>query len=215
MKKAFTVIEALVVIAIVLILAAILFPIFARSGHGGHKTSCQSNLKQTGLGLLMYTQDYDEKYPRAAWSFESSRKTKEYPDGVYGWADVIQPYIKSTQIYQCPEDTNEQPKNPDPQKIGYTDYWYNSRLADINFTKIKKPISVIMAGDGNDGSDLTGATYSYGSLPGAWIKSKTSPAYRHLDGANYLFADGHVKRLPPTRISVEKPNGENATFRIQ
>ena len=63
-RKAFTLIELLVVIAIISILAAILFPVFARARESARRTSCLSNLKQIGLGIMMYVQDYDETYPR-------------------------------------------------------------------------------------------------------------------------------------------------------
>lgn len=62
-KRAFALIELLVVIAIIAILAAILFPVFARARENARKTSCLSNMKQMGLGLMQYTQDYDERFP--------------------------------------------------------------------------------------------------------------------------------------------------------
>src|SRR5687767_6194063 len=62
-KSGFTLIELLVVIAIIAILAAILFPVFARARENARRASCQSNLKQVGLGFVQYTQDYDERYP--------------------------------------------------------------------------------------------------------------------------------------------------------
>ena len=62
-KTAFTLIELLVVIAIIAILAAILFPVFARARENARRSSCSSNLKQIGLGIVQYTQDYDEKLP--------------------------------------------------------------------------------------------------------------------------------------------------------
>ena len=60
-KSGFTLIELLVVIAIIAILAAMLFPVFARARENARRSSCQSNLKQIGLGLLQYSQDYDER----------------------------------------------------------------------------------------------------------------------------------------------------------
>ena len=63
--QAFTLIELLVVIAIIAILAAILFPVFARARENARRASCQSNMKQIGLGLMQYVQDYDETYPGA------------------------------------------------------------------------------------------------------------------------------------------------------
>jgi prepilin-type N-terminal cleavage/methylation domain-containing protein len=61
--SAFTLIELLVVIAIIAMLAAILFPVFGRARENARRSSCQSNLKQIGLGIMQYTQDYDERLP--------------------------------------------------------------------------------------------------------------------------------------------------------
>ena len=85
-KTGFTLIELLVVIAIIAILAAILFPVFARARENARRSSCMSNMKQIGLGVMQYLQDYDERY------------MPEHDE----WVDAVQPYIKSTQIFRCP-----------------------------------------------------------------------------------------------------------------
>src|SRR5689334_25398731 len=97
-RRAFTLIELLVVIAIIAILAAILFPVFARARENARRSSCQSNEKQIGLGILQYVQDYDERYPLSR--VDNSGITRNT------WYGMIQPYVKSTQLFQCPSDTN-------------------------------------------------------------------------------------------------------------
>lgn len=95
LKKGFTLIELLVVIAIIGILASILFPVFARTRENARKSACMNNLKQLGMGLLQYTQDYDEKYPCGL------KDTADYGIGI-GWGGQAYPYIKSTQVFLCP-----------------------------------------------------------------------------------------------------------------
>jgi prepilin-type N-terminal cleavage/methylation domain-containing protein len=68
MRKGFTLIELLVVIAIIAILAAILFPVFAQAREKARQTGCLSNVKQIGLGIQMYVQDFDEYIPRNAYA---------------------------------------------------------------------------------------------------------------------------------------------------
>lgn len=93
MKRAFTLIELLVVIAIIAILSAILFPVFATAREKARQTACLSNLKQIGLAFTQYEQDYDEFVPcgNELW-------------GIEGWAGRIYPYVKSTQVFLCPND---------------------------------------------------------------------------------------------------------------
>src|SRR5688500_9569866 len=95
-KRGFTLIELLVVIAIIAILAAILFPVFARARENARRTSCLSNVKQIGLGIMQYVQDNDEMYPMAL-NYYSAASGDEV-----AWMTMVEPYVKSSQIFFCP-----------------------------------------------------------------------------------------------------------------
>lgn len=98
--KGFTLIELLVVIGIISILAAILFPVFARAREKARQASCASNMKQIGLAVQMYLQDYDSKYPFSLnpGGLTDSCKTASR---CY-WYDLFVPYVKNKQVWVCP-----------------------------------------------------------------------------------------------------------------
>jgi prepilin-type N-terminal cleavage/methylation domain-containing protein len=104
-NQAFTLIELLVVIAIIAILAAILFPVFAQAREAARKTSCLSNLKQMGLGMLMYTQDYDEKM--VLWEQGSGNYFFDGQGFAMTFDRIIQPYVKNNLISGCPSDLSD------------------------------------------------------------------------------------------------------------
>jgi prepilin-type N-terminal cleavage/methylation domain-containing protein/prepilin-type processing-associated H-X9-DG protein len=164
-SSAFTLIELLVVIAIIAILAAILFPVFARARENARRASCQSNLKQIALGIKQYLQDYDERFPMV-WN---------KADATIGWATIIEPYVKSEQIYQCPSQPNRDvapnyASAGNVNKYGYSDYFYNSNLGALAYgsscpdasntnkfavkeAEIDYSSNVILLGDGGRGGD--------------------------------------------------------------
>jgi prepilin-type N-terminal cleavage/methylation domain-containing protein/prepilin-type processing-associated H-X9-DG protein len=98
-KRAFTLIELLVVIAIIAILAAILFPVFAQARERARAISCVSNLKQIGLGLMMYVQDYDETFPVA---FPANPPINGGGQAVTPLESLLEPYTKNTDMWKCP-----------------------------------------------------------------------------------------------------------------
>jgi prepilin-type N-terminal cleavage/methylation domain-containing protein/prepilin-type processing-associated H-X9-DG protein len=194
-KRAFTLIELLVVIAIIAILAAILFPVFARARENARRASCQSNLKQIGLGILQYKQDYDERYPNEGGG------TLTDP----GWAYNIQPYVKSEQLFQCPSETGGPPVGAtmlDRNISTFTDYWYNYNLGEQSDAAIAYPANTVMNGDGSG----TASNYNRFNVPGG------NGAVRHLEGANYSFADGHVKWYKPEAVKSGQTDSSKGIF---
>src|SRR5687767_9685776 len=113
-RRGFTLIELLVVIAIIAILAAILFPVFAQAREAARKTSCRSNLKQIGMGIMMYVQDYDEQFPARTdptGTFGAAgharpdgleRSTIDRPATFSNWPVWYAPHIKNGQVFLCP-----------------------------------------------------------------------------------------------------------------
>ncbi len=249
-KKGFTLIELLVVIAIIAILAAILFPVFGRARENARRASCQSNLKQIGLGILQYTQDYDEAFPQAAMR-----------DAPYlGWIQIIQPYIKSYQLFQCPSESNAGviPVHAYYPAGDQTDYFLNGLIGDppgnylvgVKIAKLENPALGIIVGDQNptlvpEDGQVTGeqryastayytgkvgenGAYCYGII--GTVSSgnygcqdlvtldRKGAAIRHLESANYLFADGHVKSQKLTQLygagTPFNVSGSSPTFNL-
>lgn len=124
-RRGFTLIEILIVLAIIMLLAAILFPAFEAAQNNANRAACQSNLKQLALGMQMYTSDYDNTYPsfRQEWdtgscpgSVASIVSTVTNQWNAKGWATMIEPYTKNSELLQCPSG----PATPsDPAYIGY------------------------------------------------------------------------------------------------
>jgi type II secretory pathway pseudopilin PulG len=148
-----------VVIAIIAILAAILFPVFGRARENARRSSCQSNLKQIGLGMLQYSQDYDEKlvahnYGNTGYNASDPAPATEK----YKWMDAIYPFVKSEQVFSCPSHAFSATVNP---------YVYYKRL-------------------GTDGLPATSSAYygSYGINHAAYnvATNVTSPAGNEVSG---------------------------------
>ena len=121
--------------------------------------TCQANLKQVALGMLQYVNDWDELYPPVAMPYTRGRGT------TYGWANSIDPYVRTMAVYQCPAEKRAQPK--DPRKPGYTDFWYNRNVAGKPVAEVETPALTLILGDGDGGSRDATARYNLNQLPRA------------------------------------------------
>jgi prepilin-type processing-associated H-X9-DG protein len=182
-------IELLVVIAIIAILAAILFPVFARAREKARQTSCLSNLKQIGLGFMMYAQDYDERLPQSAMYTAPSVVLPEgYPDY---WFQQIYPYVKNAQVFGCPSEGfngiysgGESTTSADwPNGVNYT---YNLRAHRVSMGDVERPAAFLLAVDGNN-NYFRLRRYDENTTNYVWDLD------RHNEGWNGCFADGHAK----------------------
>jgi prepilin-type N-terminal cleavage/methylation domain-containing protein/prepilin-type processing-associated H-X9-DG protein len=206
-KRAFTLIELLVVIAIIAILASILFPVFGRARENARRSSCQSNLKQIGLGLIQYVQDYDETMVMNAYPTT--------PANMAEWMDTLQPYVKSYQLFKCPSDTRALSNIANPASsetsyginmVGFGETGGNPNGPPIS--QNNKPVK--MAGIGSPSTTVFALdVLNNAQLQSQWadltqsqlqINNSVSPrtmgnqaVERHLETINILWCDGHVK----------------------
>lgn len=221
----FTLIELLVVIAIIAILAAILFPVFGRARENARRSSCQSNLKQIGLGILQYAQDYDERYPVSGPTYNDAAGTN------MSWDLTTQPYIKSTQILTCPSDsasTERTLPNYGKVKRSYSMANYifeNATGASAGRMLAGIPsasLTVLLLERINTPADGTGLWRQYASTGNSLetvsnedkdlYLSSTTATGKHLDTNNYLYADGHVKALPVRKSGAQPLTGHPVQF---
>ena len=205
-RKGFTLIELLVVIAIIAILAAILFPVFARAREKARQASCQSNLKQIALAVLMYVEDHDEIFPFwATFTADGSYQPMPvYPGNNYVvlWADAIYPYVKNTQIFVCPSMRGDW--------IGYS---WNANLGDEGNYRNTAPrwtgVSLASVPEpAGTGMIVDRKIITYYNPPDVFWESKggyfpvmgtdnltdlTWAHNPHNEGSNIVFVDGHAK----------------------
>ena len=140
LRKGFTLIELIVVVAIIGLLAAILSPVFSRARENARRTSCASNLKQIGLGFTLYAGDYDETIVPYRVNGENpfradSRVESESSDNVF-LNMLLQPYVRSDELWKCPSHPNSWVNIDDTQQPiapGFRSYGGQNSYAANNY----------------------------------------------------------------------------------
>lgn len=215
-NKAFTLIELLVVIAIIAILAAILFPVFARARENARRTSCLSNMKQIGLGMMQYVQDYDGKYfaryftpgdsyPGQTFSTYTWQPPTTDVSSTANW--ILEPYVKSRQLFVCPSYQGNGGTNP----YGYA---YNliagvpwllappaNTIPVLSEALVQEPARMVAFIDSSFASNAYPANSSNWAVSYCGVYNTSSspcPANqalkgRHFGGQNAVYMDGHAK----------------------
>jgi prepilin-type N-terminal cleavage/methylation domain-containing protein/prepilin-type processing-associated H-X9-DG protein len=181
MKRGFTLIELLVVIAIIAILAAILFPVFAKAREKARQTSCLSNLKQLALGILMYSQDYDELYPGSYWNGPPPPPWNGFWDY---WCYQIMPYVKNNQVFVCPSySAATQPES------SYGMQWWYRGASQAAVSNLPYGVSgTVML------SETTWCILDFGGTFESYhLGANGRLRDDHNGGMNVAYADGHAK----------------------
>jgi prepilin-type N-terminal cleavage/methylation domain len=217
-RSAFTLIELLVVIAIIAILAAILFPVFAQAREKARQTVCLSNLKQIGLGGLMYMQDYDETFFPYTGVFNATRREFwhcgfEFVEGQTKWRTrtdwgLLFPYMKNADIEDCPsasEVINNQTFYDFMPKYGLNQQYLLPTAGPVSMGEVERPAETVWMADAASWNTVS---FIYAQISQIFPPSNSLRYFhaRHQDRGDVLWCDGHVTSMAPKY----RPSGASA-----
>jgi prepilin-type N-terminal cleavage/methylation domain-containing protein/prepilin-type processing-associated H-X9-DG protein len=223
-RRGFTLVELLVVVAIIAILAALLFPVLAQASAAARKSSCTSNLKQLAMAFTQYFQDYDETFPANGVNHLTGVQDIEKL-----WIRQIQPYAKNDGILHCPGDNvrnaqrtfsdalRAEQDQPGLPALSYGANWDmmsaakdgrpEAKIASINYSS-----QTLLVADCTepwafgpiytDGRGVRWSHIAYANGPpiagsiSVFHGGRSGAGHeRHGDGSNIAYMDGHVRYL--------------------
>ncbi|RYG71046.1 type II secretion system protein [bacterium] len=234
--QAFTLIELLVVIAIIGILAAMLFPVFGRARENARRATCSSNLKQLGIAIAMYREDFDGVNPRhrscpdkagdtacfnvfPATTFTGPNETWWAPFDASVATDAttvsanykegfLQPYIKSVQVFRCPTDPKWQ--------VGYAMSYVSAGPMGKRDSEVTNPSALFVWDHARTPGCADTSSHATDQPWGVFPVAQDAPTYthypiRHLEGFNALRYDGGVKFRRPSSLTVAEFSAASPT----
>ncbi|HVF09473.1 MAG TPA: DUF1559 domain-containing protein, partial [Abditibacteriaceae bacterium] len=222
----FTLVEVLIVCAVIGILAALIFPVYQSARRRGHQTACMSNMKQLGMAFQQYTEDAARKYPGPG-------NYQDWANGGHWVAGINDPdstpanegkladnatfaltgntanveqgalfsYVKNAQVYVCPSNQDGTKK-----RLSYS---MNCAVAGMSDVRIRQPVEIVILVDEDKNNDgFFYATKTGDPAIGALGNSTDELTQLHNGGGNLLFADGHVKFYSPKTFALDaSPEG--------
>jgi len=215
-RGAFTLVELLVVVAIIALLAAILVPVFGVARENARRTQCLNNMKQIGMALIQYAQDNDETLPLQGVPGTFVASGNQYgadinlffaPTSPPNYFGALLPYVKNRQVFICPDEQPSTMAGTIPTVDGDTAYMGNGVLMQCPLSKMGNPSSLVWIQE-----RYLRLSYLY-MRPGIIVNTSgfpttSPPSYQtwhnfangienysdnHFNGGNLLFADGHAK----------------------
>ncbi len=210
-RSGFTLIELLVVIAIIAILAAILFPVFMKAKENAQVSNCVNNLKQLGVGMQVYIDEYQGRFPYAGADSYNRHLVWGNGGSTTAWA-AIKKYIKNNEVRWCPlfkANYNEQYKaylaNPTTNRDAWS-YWYfcahgNPWVSDYDTATSGAGLCSFAMADVRAASRKpmiaeVGSVHTRGGVWGQWWSSQGTFTY------GILYVDGHAKMHNCTAITT-------------
>ena len=231
-RRAFTLVELLVVIGIIAILISLLMPALSRAREQARGVQCGSNMRQCMLAYLMYVNENKGRMP----NLEASLNSAQYPDDpvfIYAgstitWMDVLRPYAQSKGVFNCPSAAESTTNGLPPLGIGmnhiglsYSHFWAGNRILKIN--QVKRPTESVMFADvgqvpnfnepdPDKWKEVTGTQTFYFLTPDhghyhvppdpSGAAGQRRPINRHRGRCATAHMDGHVEMMLVSEIGL-------------